>query len=162
MKSHDRARVAFVNIILVEASLGTGTIIPIGLVHVAFFCTNPESRCFIVRKVEGSYGYFACLVMAGMNELKGFLYIHINYHLKSSGLRISHVLEAVQAYPQANCRQCHPYCSLSNCAHSVSQPFALHRPGGYGQQLIMVFSEQGGASIVYPKAIFGLNMSRQK
>jgi len=70
--------VAFVNIVLVEASLCTRTIIPVGLIDIAFFCTNPESRRFIVGKIEGSYSYFAGLVMSSVNELKGFLRINKN------------------------------------------------------------------------------------
>ena len=76
VKPHDRARVAFVNIILIEASFCTRTIIPISLINIAFFCTNPERGRLIVREVEGSYSYFACLVMPGVNELKGFLYVN--------------------------------------------------------------------------------------
>lgn len=162
VKSRDRARVAFINIVLVESSLCARTIIPISLIDIAFFCANPESRRFVVRKVEGSYGHFACLVMSSVNELKGFLYINKIISQKSDWRPTRHVLEVVQAYLQANCRRFHPYCSLSDCAHFVSQPSALHKLGAYGQQLIMVFSEQGGASIVYPKVIFDLNMSHQK
>ena len=162
MKSHDRARVALINIILVEASLCTRTIIPISLIDIAFFCANPESCRFVVGKVEGSYGHFARLVMSSVNELKGFLYIYKIIYKRKVTRDQCYVLEVVQAYQRANCRRYHPYCSLSDCAHSVSQPSALHKPGVCGQQLIMVFSEQGGASIVYPKAIFDLNMSHQK
>jgi hypothetical protein len=60
---------AFINVVLVEASLCTRTIIPVSLIDIAFFCSDPESRRFIVGKVEGSYGYFARLVMASVNEL---------------------------------------------------------------------------------------------
>ena len=159
MESHDRTRVAFINIVLVEASLCTRTIIPISLVDIAFFCANPEGRRFVVGKVESSYGHFACLIMSSVNKLKGFLYIY----LKKDDWRVTrNVLEVVQAYLQANCRRYHLYCSLWDCAHSVSQPSASHKLGVYDQQQIVAFLEQGDASIVYPKAIFDLNTSHQK
>ena len=82
IKSHDRARVAFVNVILVESSLGTCTVIPISLIDVAFFGTNPESRRFIVGEVEGSYGHFPCLVMSSVNELERLLYIYVSYSFR--------------------------------------------------------------------------------
>jgi len=66
--------VAFVHIILVEAGFGACTVVSVGLIDVAFFCTNPECRSLIIREVKSGDCYFSCFVVASMNELKSFLF----------------------------------------------------------------------------------------
>ena len=64
---------SLVHIVLVEARLGAGPIVPVGLVHIAFFRADPERRGLIVREVERRNCYFSRLVMSGMDKLERFL-----------------------------------------------------------------------------------------
>ena len=73
MKTHNRACVSFVDVILIQTSLGPSAIIAVRLIDVSFFCAHKESGCFVIREVECGDGYFYCFVMSGMDEFQGFL-----------------------------------------------------------------------------------------
>ena len=73
MHPHDRPRVTLVDVVLVQTCLRPRAVVPICLIHVAFFSTNPERRRFVVREVERRDRNLARLVVSGVNELQRFL-----------------------------------------------------------------------------------------
>ena len=73
VQTHDGTGVTLVNVVLIQASFRPSTIIPVGLVNVAFFRTNQESRRFVVRKIERSDGYLPGFVVTSMDEFQRFL-----------------------------------------------------------------------------------------
>lgn len=74
MQSHDRTCVSLVHIVLVQPSFGASTVIPVGLVDIAFFRPDPKRRRLVVREIKRRNGDFARLVVAGVHKLKRFLY----------------------------------------------------------------------------------------
>jgi hypothetical protein len=73
IESHDRAGVAFVNVILVKTSFRSCTVVTVCLVNISLFGADPESCGFIVRKIERCDRNFASLVVACMYKFQGFL-----------------------------------------------------------------------------------------
>lgn len=73
MKPHDGSCVSFVDVILIQTSLGPSTIIAVRLIDVSFFCADEESSRFVIGEVERGNGDFYCFVMSRMDEFQGFL-----------------------------------------------------------------------------------------
>ena len=59
-----------VDIVLIQAGFRPSTVIPMGLVNIAFFCSDHEGRRFIVREIERGDGNFPCFVVTGVDELQ--------------------------------------------------------------------------------------------
>lgn len=68
MQAGDGSRVAFVHVVLIEPSLGSRSVITIGLIHISFFRANPERSSFVVGEVQCRDGNFIGLAMVGMNK----------------------------------------------------------------------------------------------
>ena len=73
VQTHDWPTVALVDVVLVQTGFRPSTIIPVGLVNVAFFRTDQESRCFVVWEVKCGDGYLPCFVVTSVDEFQGFL-----------------------------------------------------------------------------------------
>jgi hypothetical protein len=63
MQSRDWPVMAFVDVKLVQTSLGPRTIVSARLIHVALFSPRPERRRFIIGEVKCSDGNFICFVV---------------------------------------------------------------------------------------------------
>ncbi len=68
METHDRSRVPFVDIVLVETGFGACAVVSVRLVDVTFFGPHPEGCGFVVGEVESCDGDFTGFVVASMNE----------------------------------------------------------------------------------------------
>lgn len=73
MESHDRARVAFVHIVLIQPCLSPSAIITVGLVYVSLFCSNPKGSGLVVWEIKRRDGHLSGFIMTGMNKLERFL-----------------------------------------------------------------------------------------
>ena len=62
-----------VDVVLVQTSLGTCSVVAIGLVDVPFLRANKKGCRLIVREVETCDRNFSSLVMPGMLQLQSFL-----------------------------------------------------------------------------------------
>ncbi len=67
------ACMGFVHIVLVQPSFGSCSIVPIGLIDISFFCTDPKGRRLVIGEVHGGNCNFPSLIMSGMYEFLGFL-----------------------------------------------------------------------------------------
>ena len=74
VQTHDGTGVTLVDIVLIQASFRPGTIIPMGLVNIAFFCPNQEGSGFIVWKIKRSDRYLPGFVVTGVDEFQRFLH----------------------------------------------------------------------------------------
>lgn len=66
IESHDWAGVAFVNVILVKTSFRSCAVVTVCLVNISLFGADPESRGFVVGKIESCDCNFASLVVTCM------------------------------------------------------------------------------------------------
>ena len=73
MQAHDRPCVALVDVVLIQASFSSCSVIPVRLVNIAFFRSNHKRGCLVVREVERGNGHLPGFVVTGVDELKGFL-----------------------------------------------------------------------------------------
>lgn len=126
MKSHDRTRVALVDVILVQAGFGTSAVVSVSLIDVAFFCPNPECGGFVVGKVKRGDCYFTRFIVTSMYQLECFLeqepLISVNYGYYATNLRLrEHVYQ-----PTADC----PICTACDQIMSVLRSYHLHRING--------------------------------
>ena len=81
IESHNWARVAFVNIILVKSSFRSGAVVTVCLVYVSFFGTDPESCSLVIRKIEGCDCNFPGLVVTCVYKFQCFLaYVSVLLH----------------------------------------------------------------------------------
>jgi hypothetical protein len=76
VQTHDGSTVTLVDVILVQPSFRPSTIISMGLVNVALFCTDQESRRFVVWEIKCGDGYFPGFVVTRVDEFQGFLSRH--------------------------------------------------------------------------------------
>lgn len=64
----------FVDILLVETCFGSSSIVPVGLVDVAFLGSDPEGGGFVVGEIQGGDGNLVGFdVGGGVLEVEGFL-----------------------------------------------------------------------------------------
>ncbi len=73
IESHNWARVALVNVVLIKTSLRSCAVVTVCLVYISLFSADPESCGFVIRKIEGRDRNFASLVVTRMYEFQGFL-----------------------------------------------------------------------------------------
>ena len=73
VQTHDGSTVAFVDVVLIQTSFCPSTIISVGLVNVALFCTDQESRRFVVWEIERGDGNLSSFVVTSVDKLQGFL-----------------------------------------------------------------------------------------
>jgi hypothetical protein len=76
VQTHDRSTVTLVDVILVQPGFRPGTIISMGLVNVALFCTDQESCRFVIWEIKCGDGYFPGFVVTRVDEFQGFLSQH--------------------------------------------------------------------------------------
>ena len=81
-----------------------------GLVNVAFFCADQESRRFVVWEIKCGDGHLPGFVVTGVDEFQRFLKNAENKH-KWKNRTSQNIPEAEPAYLLANCRPVHLYCS---------------------------------------------------
>jgi len=73
VQTHDRTGVTLVDVELIQTSFRPSAVVPVGLVNVAFLCTNQESRRFVVWEIECSDCYLPGFVVTSVDEFQGFL-----------------------------------------------------------------------------------------
>jgi hypothetical protein len=65
--------VTLVDVVLIETGFRPRTVIPMGLVNIAFFSSNHEGRGFVVREIKRGNGNLPCFVMPSVDEFERFL-----------------------------------------------------------------------------------------
>lgn len=62
-----------IDIVLIQSCLRARAVVPIRLIYIALFRTDPKRGRFVIREVERCDGDLAGLIMTCMIELEGFL-----------------------------------------------------------------------------------------
>ena len=116
---------ALVHVVLVQTSLGTRTIVPVGLIDVALLGPNPERCRFVIREVQCRDRDFARLIMASVDELERFLSLLAISRtsrgciLRSTDLRLSEHVDKPTAHS--------PICTARDQVVRVLRTDHLHR-----------------------------------
>jgi hypothetical protein len=99
-----------IDVVAIETSLRTSTVIPIRLVDVALLCPDPECGCLIVWEGKRGDGNLGRLIVSSMCQLKSFLYDRVRFFDDGASVNRSGP-EVGQACLQASCIPSRPSCS---------------------------------------------------
>ena len=67
VQTHHGSTVTLVDIVLVQTGFRPGTVVAVGLINVAFFCSNHEGRRFVAWEIKRGDGYFPGFVVTSVN-----------------------------------------------------------------------------------------------